>query len=56
MEMTVGNKVKFKFGKAKNEKEGLVTKIFQKTVYLRVDFPNHKGKLIKIKKHELMVV
>ncbi len=42
--MEVGERVKFSFGG--EEKEGVVVKIFPKKVYLRVDFPKHKGKLI----------
>ncbi len=33
--------------------EGVVVKLFPKTVYLRVDFPNHKGRIIKRKRHQL---
>ncbi len=33
--------------------EGVVVKLFPKTVYLRVDFPNHKGKIVKRKRHQL---
>jgi hypothetical protein len=43
--MEVGDKITFAFGKG--EKEGIVYKIFHKTVYIKVDFPNHKGKIIK---------
>ena len=43
--MEVGDKITFSFGKG--EKEGIVYKIFPKTVYLKVDFPKHKGKIIK---------
>jgi hypothetical protein len=42
--MKVGDRIKFSFGA--EEKEGVVTNIFPKKVYLKVDFPNHKGKLI----------
>ncbi|MCX7966462.1 MAG: hypothetical protein N2596_07550 [Syntrophorhabdaceae bacterium] len=45
--MNVGDKVKFPF--AKKEMEGIVEKICEKTVYIRADFPKHKGKLIKRK-------
>ncbi len=51
--MQLGDTVKFEFGKLKEKKEGKVVKMFPKTVYLRVDFPNHKNKLIKRKKHKL---
>ena len=43
--MEVGDKITFPFGK--EEKEGTVYKIFPKTVYLKVDFPNHSGKIVK---------
>ncbi|RLB05439.1 MAG: hypothetical protein DRG50_07215 [Deltaproteobacteria bacterium] len=43
--MEVGDKITLSFGKG--EKEGIVYKIFPKTVYLKVDFPKHKGKIIK---------
>ena len=49
--MKVGDVVKFQFGKDK--KEGVVTKIFPKSIYLKVDFPRHKGKIIKRKIHTL---
>jgi hypothetical protein len=42
--MKVGDRIKFSFGG--EEKEGVVAKIFPKKVYLKVDFPKHKGKLI----------
>ena len=42
--MEVGDRIKFSFGG--EEKEGVVVKLFPKKVYLRVDFPRHKGKLI----------
>ena len=42
--MEVGDRIKFSFGG--EEKEGVVVKIFPKKVYLKVDFPRHKGKLI----------
>ena len=43
--MQVGDKITFPFGK--DEKEGTVVKIFPKTVYIKVDFAKHKGKIIK---------
>ncbi|OGP54364.1 MAG: hypothetical protein A2Y65_09180 [Deltaproteobacteria bacterium RBG_13_52_11] len=43
--MEVGDKITFSFGKG--EKEGIVYKIFPKTVYIKVDFSKHKGKIIK---------
>lgn len=49
--MNVGDKVKFKF--AKREIEGVIYKLFQKTAYVRVDFPRHKGKILRRKISEL---
>jgi hypothetical protein len=43
--MEVGDKITFPFGKG--EKEGTVYKIFPNTVYIKVDFVKHKGKIIK---------
>lgn len=43
--MERGDKVTVPFGNG--EKEGTVFKVFPKTVYIKVDFPNHKGKVIK---------
>jgi hypothetical protein len=43
--MEVGDKITFSFGKG--DKEGIVYKIFPKTVYIKVDFPSHKGKINK---------
>lgn len=51
--MEVGKKVKFDFGKKKEKKEGIVTKVFDKTVYLKVDFKNHKGKTVVKRKNEV---
>jgi hypothetical protein len=42
--MNIGDRIKFSFGET--EKEGVVTKIFPKKVYLKVDFPNHPGKTV----------
>lgn len=42
--MNIGDKVKFTF--AKKEMEGVVQKIFSKTVYIKADFPKDKGKII----------
>jgi hypothetical protein len=44
-EMEVGDKITFAFGKG--EKEGTVYKVYPKTIYIKVDFPKHKGKIIK---------
>ena len=43
--MERGDKVSVPFGNG--EKEGTVFKVFPKTVYVKVDFPKHKGKIIK---------
>jgi hypothetical protein len=43
--MEVGDKITFSFGKG--DKEGTVYKIYPKTVYIKADFPKHKGKIIK---------
>lgn len=56
--MEIGDKVVFEFGKAKGgkkkeTKEGVVIKAFPKNVYIRADFPNHPGKLIRRKRHEV---
>ena len=42
--MEVGDRVTFPFGSG--EKEGVVTRICEKKVYLRVDFPRQKGKIV----------
>ncbi len=42
--MNVGDRVTFPFGG--KEKEGVVVKIFPKTVYLKSDFPKHPGKIV----------
>ena len=46
-DVKVGSRITFPFGKG--EKEGEVVRVFQKTVYLKVDFPRHPGKSIKRK-------
>jgi len=43
--MDVGDKITFPFGR--EQKEGIVHKIYPKTVYIRVDFPHHPGKIVK---------
>ena len=50
-DVKVGSKITFPFGKG--EKEGEVMRVFQKTVYLKVDFPHHPGKRIKRKIEDL---
>jgi hypothetical protein len=49
--MKVGDKVKFPF--AKKEMEGTVETLFEKTVYIRADFPHDKGKIVKRKVKEI---
>lgn len=49
--MQVGDTVKFDF--AGKKKEGVVHKVFPNTVYLKVDFENHPGKIVKRKVNEL---
>ncbi len=57
--MEVGDKATFKFGKAKRKMEGTIIRLFPKTVYLKVEFPDHKrkiyrdGKLIRQGKNNL---
>lgn len=46
-ELKVGDRITFPFGKG--EKEGVVDRVFQKNVYLRVDFSGHPGKLVRRK-------
>jgi hypothetical protein len=43
----VGDKVRFTF--AKKEMEGTVQKLFEKSVYVKADFPKDKGKIVKRK-------
>jgi hypothetical protein len=45
--MKAGDKVTFTF--AKKEMEGTIEKVFQKSVYIKTDFPKDKGKIIKRK-------
>ncbi len=45
--MKIGDKVKFPF--AKKEMEGIVERVFDKTVYVKADMPHQKGKIIKRK-------
>jgi hypothetical protein len=43
--MKIGDRVKFPF--AKKEMEGIVDKVFEKTVYIKADMPRQKGKIVK---------
>ena len=45
--MKLGDKVKFAF--AKKEMEGIVQRVFAKSVYIKADFPKDKGKIVKRK-------
>lgn len=49
--MNVGERIKFQFGG--KEKEGVVLKVFPKTIYLKADFPHHPGKIVVRKLAEL---
>ncbi len=49
--MKVGDKIKFDF--AGKKKEGVVSKVFSKTVYLKVDFDKDKQKTVKRKLSEI---
>ncbi len=49
--MEVGERITFKFGKG--QKEGIIYKLFEKTIYIKTDFPNHKQKIIKRKISQL---
>ncbi len=51
--MEVGDKVKFPFGNTKEKKEGVVVRLFPKSVVIRADFENHKGKIIRRKRHQV---
>jgi len=43
--MKPGDKVVFPF--AGGQKEGIVVKVTPKKVYIKADFPRHKGKIVK---------
>ena len=45
--MKVGDKIKFDF--AGKKKEGIVSRLFENTVYLKVDFEKDKQKTVKRK-------
>ena len=45
--MKIGDKIKIDF--AGKKKEALVFKLFQNSVYLKVDFRNDKAKIVKRK-------
>ncbi len=50
-DLKVGDVVEFDFGQG--TKEGTVVQRFGKSLYLKVDFPNHNGKIIRRKIHDL---
>ena len=45
--MKPGEKIKFTF--AKKEMEGVVQRVFTKSVYIKADFPKDKAKIVKRK-------
>jgi len=49
--MEVGDKITFPFGE--KEKEGTVYKVFENTIYIKVDFNNQKGKIVRRKRAQL---
>ena len=49
--MNAGDKATIPFGKG--TMEGTVVRVCEKSVWLRVDFPKHPGKLIHRKMNEL---
>jgi len=49
--MNAGDKVSFPF--AKGTMEGVVVKLFEKTVVIKADFPRHKGKIVRRKLSDL---
>ena len=49
--MKVGDKIKFDF--AGKKKEGTVSRLFDNTVYLKVDFEKDKQKTVKRKASEI---
>jgi hypothetical protein len=51
MAIEVGQSVQFPF--AGKSMQGTVLQVHSKTVVLRADFPNHKGKIVRRRVHEL---
>lgn len=49
--MQIGDRLSIPFGSG--TKEGVVVKICEKSVWLKVDFPRHPGKLIRRKLSDL---
>jgi len=52
--MNVGDKVTLPFGKG--TKEGIVVRVHEKSIWLKVDFPKHPGKLVRRKINTLQSV
>ena len=49
--MNVGDKITFPFGKG--EKEGIIAKVYEKSVWITADFDKDKGKMVKRKRSQL---
>ena len=49
--MDVGEKITFPFGKG--TKQGTITKVCDKTIWITADFDKHKAKTIKRKRSQL---
>lgn len=49
--MEVGEKIVFPFGG--KEKEGTIHKLFENTIYIKADFDNQKGKIVRRKRAQL---
>lgn len=49
--MDVGDRVAIPF--AKGQKEGIVVRIHDSNVWLKVDFPRHPGKLVRRKVNDI---
>lgn len=49
--MNLGDKVTIPFGKS--QKEGTIVRMYEKNVWVKVDFPRHPGKLIRRKLSDL---
>jgi hypothetical protein len=52
--MNVGDKVTIPFGKG--TKEGTVERVFDKSIWVKVDFPRQPGKLVRRKVNDLQNV
>jgi hypothetical protein len=49
--MEVGERIMFPFGG--KEKEGVIYKLFENTIYIKADFDKQKGKIIRRKRAQL---